>query len=91
MLEYEKAKQKLEKYNQEQLLQFYETLTDSEKEKLVKKILEMDLETIKELYESTKKTININDEIEPIEYIDKEKLSKEEKEKYEKIGAKNNI
>ena len=37
MLEYEKAKQKLEKYNQEQLLQFYETLTDSEKEKLVKK------------------------------------------------------
>ena len=55
MLEYEKAKQKLEKYNQEQLLQFYETLTDSEKEKLVKKILEMDLETIKELYESTKK------------------------------------
>ena len=81
MLEYEKAKQKLEKYNQEQLLQFYETLTDSEKEKLVKKILEMDLETIKELYENTKKTININDEIEPIEYIDKEKLSKEEKEK----------
>ena len=88
MLEYEKAKQKLEKYNQEQLLQFYEALTDSEKEKLVKKILEMDLETIKELYESKKKTININDEIEPIEYIDKEKLSKEEKEKYEKIGAK---
>ena len=34
------------------------------------------------------KTININEEIEPIEYIDKEKLSKEEKEKYEKIGAK---
>lgn len=83
------TKQILKKYHQEHLLNFYEELSKEEQELLLNQLLEIDFKTMQELYEGTKKSMTVsNDKIEPIEYIDKEKLSKEEKEKYEKIGAK---
>ena len=59
------------------------------KEKLLDQILNVDFELIKDLYEKTKKGVEMGDDIiEPIEYVDKSKLSKEEYENYEKLGDK---
>lgn len=84
----EVIKQILKKYHQEHLLNFYDELSEEEQEKLLNQIATIDFETMQKLYEGTQnKLTNMpSDEIEPIEYIDKEKLTKEEKEKYEKIG-----
>ena len=81
------TKQILKKYHQEHLLNFYEELSKEEQESLLNQLLEIDFKTMQELYEGTKKSMTVsNDKIEPIEYIDKEKMSKEQKEQYEKIG-----
>ena len=83
----EVVKDILKKYKQEHLLHFYDELNQSEQEKLLNQILEIDFKIMKELYENTKKPIKVsNDKIEPIEYIDKEKLTQEEKDKYQQIG-----
>ena len=84
---YNKAKKILKKYNQEHLLSQYEKLDNEKKEFLLKQIINIDFEQINGLYEQTKKEIKPEVEtIEPISYIEKEKLSKEEREKYFKIG-----
>ena len=81
------TKQILKKYHQEHLLNFYEELSKEEQELLLNQLLEIDFKTMQELYEGTKKSMTVsNDKIEPIEYIDKEKMLKEQKEQYEKIG-----
>lgn len=81
------VKQKLTKYNQEHLLKFYNELTDEEKGQLLEDILQINFEQVKNLFEETKKKDKFrNDVIEPIEYIDKEKMTKEETEYYNKIG-----
>ena len=81
------TKQILKKYHQEHLLNFYKELSKEQQESLLNQLLEIDFKTMQELYESTKKPMAVsNDKIEPIEYIDKEKMSKEQKEQYEKIG-----
>ncbi len=83
-----KAKDILKKYNQEHLLQEYNKLDDAKKEKLLSQILNIDFEQIKKLYENTKKEIKLNEEkIEPINYIEKQKLTKEEKKRFFNIGA----
>ena len=84
----EKAKDILKKYNQEHLLSQYEKLTEDKKEYLLNQIINIDFDQIKNLYEKTKQEIEIKeDKIEPIKYIDKEKLTEEEKKKYYEIGA----
>ena len=73
------VKEKLTKYNQEHLLKFYNELTDEEKGNLLEDILKIDFEQVQNLFEETKKKDKFkNDIIEPIEYIDKEKMTKEE-------------
>ena len=85
---YNQAKQILEKYNQTHLLSQYEKLDNLNKEYLLNQIMDIDFNQINNLYNQIKKEIKLeNNKIEPIEYIEKEKLSKEEKEKYFKIGA----
>ena len=85
--EYERVKNILTKYHQEHLLQDYDKMTEEDKQLCLKKILAINFEQILELYEHAKKQINFGqDTIEPISYVDKAKLSKEEKEKYTKIG-----
>lgn len=84
---FEAAMNCLKKYNQEHLLNNYEKLPDEKKLQLLNQILTIDFNQIKELYEETKKEINFaNDKIEPIEYVDKTKLSQEELEKYNNLG-----
>lgn len=85
---YNEAKKKLEKYNQIHLLSQYEKLNDEKKEHLLNQIINIDFEQVEKLYEQTKSEIKLGkDKIEPIPYIEKDKLSNEEKDKYLKMGA----
>ena len=84
---YNQAKKILEKYNQEHLLANYDKLDNLKKEYLLNQITNIDFELVNKLYLETKKEIETgNEKIEPIKYIEKEKISEEEKEKYLKIG-----
>ncbi len=80
---YELAKEKLKKYHQEHLLVCYDKLIGQKQEELLDQILKVDFDHIKELYDKieTKKDFD-QSRIQPLHYIDKQKLSKEEKEKY---------
>lgn len=84
------VEQTLAKYGQEQLLDEYNRLTDKkEKQDFLDSILTIDFNQIKTLYENSKEKPSFMDsKIEPIDYTDKSKLSKEEYEKYKAIGEK---
>lgn len=84
---YDIAKGKLEKYGQNHLLSQYDKLNDIEKDYLLNQIINIDFEQVNKLYEQTKQEVKVGeDNIQPISYIEKEKLSKEEKEKFFQIG-----
>lgn len=85
---YNKSKKILEQYNQTHLLSQYEKLNDEKKEHLLNQIINIDFEQVEKLYEQTKTEIKLGeDKLSPISYIEKDKLSNEEKEKYFKMGA----
>ncbi len=78
----------LKKYNQEHLIKHYETLDENHKKQLIQQIKNIDFSLIDNLYKNTKKEEKNNqDEITPIEYLDKYKLNDEYKY-YENIGKK---
>lgn len=80
-------KNKLKKYGQEQLLNYYDELNEQEKNQLLDDILNIDFEQIERLYSQTKVEDKIRkDKIEAISYIDKQKLTKEIENYYCKIG-----
>ena len=81
------TKEILKKYGQEHLLSNYEKLSDEDKSRLLNDILTIDFGEISKLYEQTKHKIKFeNCKIEPIEHVDKAKLSNEEIQKYSEIG-----
>lgn len=83
----ELAQNKLQKYNQDEILSFLNSLTGKEKEELIEQILKIDFEEIIKLYENiNSKDKNKNYRITPIDCIDKEKIEKDEKEELENIG-----
>ena len=84
------VEQILKKYGQEQLLDGYNRLPgEKEKQDFLNSILTVDFNQIEKLYASCKESKDFsNSKIEPIDFVDKSKLSKEEYEKYEKIGSK---
>ena len=83
-----KAKDILKKYNQEHVLNFYDKLSEENKKKLVNQILSIDFEQINKLYENTKHEIQFGDaKIEPIDYLEKEKINSTDFEKYNEIGT----
>jgi len=72
----EEIKWKLNKYNQEHLLNSYENLPENKQKQLLNQIQGIDFELINSLYNKTKKELDLsNDKIEPIEYMDKYKLN----------------
>ena len=81
-------KGELKKYNQEHLLNFYNTLDENKQKKFLNQINEINFELMNSLYNSTKKS-NDNDcgKVEPIEFMDKYKLNGAYKE-YEEVGKK---
>ncbi len=82
----EEVKDILKKYNQEHLLNGYENLDEKKKKELLNQILNIDFELINSLYSNTKNPDTDNDDqIEPMEYLDKYKLYDDYKY-YENIG-----
>lgn len=85
--QYEKIKEKLIKYNQEQLLVNYKNMNNEDKEKLLKEIDNIDFNLMKNLYKNAQKELDFKDEkIESIDCTEKDRMPKEEKEKYDEIG-----
>ncbi len=85
---YEEIKKTLVKYNQEQLLVNYKNMNQKDKEKLLSEIENIDFGFMNSLYKDAKKELTFKDEkIESIDCTEKNRLPKEEKEKYDKIGT----
>ncbi len=84
------VKQTLAKYGQDQLLDEYNRITDEkEKQKFLDSILTINFNQVKTLYENSKNEPSFaSSKIEPIDYVDKSKLSRKESEKYKAIGEK---
>ena len=79
----------LKEYNQEHIIKLLEKLDGKEKEELLNQITNIDFHQIMELYQNTKKEIEIKDnKIEEIKYLDKEKLTKNQKERFDELGEK---
>lgn len=86
-MNFEALKEKVEKYGQEQVLNNYDKSDETTREALSEQIQRIDFEKLNKLYEQTKNEVSFeNDVIEPISYVDKEKLSQEDYEKYLGIG-----
>ena len=79
--------QLLEMYNQNHIIKLLNELEGEKKETLIEQLEKIDLHQIMELYDNTKKQIEIKEnKIENIEYLDKQKLTKEQKEELETLG-----
>ena len=71
----------LKEYNQEHIINLLNKLEEPKKQELLEQINKIDFHQIMELYDNTKKEIEIKENIiESIPYYDKEKLTKEQKE-----------
>ena len=83
----EKIKKLLKKYGQEHLLLKYDEMNDEQKEYLLNQIEDIDFDLMKNLYEKASKPVDFEEvTIEPIEHVDKSKLTNAERERYEKLG-----
>lgn len=77
----------LKMYNQEHIIKLLEKLDSKEQNKLIEQINNIDFHQIMELYDNTKRPIEIKEnKIEEIQYLDKAKLTKEIKEKLDTLG-----
>ena len=87
-MNYEEAKRKLENSKQGHILNFYGNMSKENQERLLNQIEKLDLIQIEKLYEAIKNPTEGKTEtkVEPIEYVDKAKLSEGEKAEYIKIG-----
>lgn len=83
----EEILQLLKTYNQEHIIKLLEKLEGKQKEELIEQINKIDFHQIMELYENTKKEMELKDKkIESIKYLDKEKLSNNKKEELDELG-----
>ena len=77
----------LKEHNQTHIINLLNKLEGSKKQELIEQINRIDFHQIMELYDNTKKEIEIKEKkIEAIPYMDKEKLSKEEKMEFDSLG-----
>ena len=84
----EKINKKLEKYGQEHLLQKYNEMDEVQRKELLNQIENIDFELMSELYENAKKTVDFKEvTIEPIQHVDKSKLTSAERDMYERKGV----
>lgn len=87
MIKEEDAIELLNSYNQTHIVNLLKKLDEVKKQELLKQIDEIDFGQIMELYDNTKKEIEIKEnKIESIGYLDKAKLTKEQKEEFDKLG-----
>ena len=79
----------LKMYKQEHIIKLLDRLQGKEKQELIEQINKIDFDQIMGLYENTKKNIEIKEnKIENITYLDKAKLSKNQKEEFDNLGEK---
>lgn len=79
--------QLLKTYNQEHIIKCLNKLEGKQREELIKQLETIDFQQIMELYDNTKKDIEIKEnKIEAIKYLDKYKLTKSEKEEFDELG-----
>ena len=79
----------LKEYNQEHIIELLNKLDENKKEELLEQLKNIDFHQIAELYENTKKEIELKEnKIESIPYLDKEKLTKNEKDTFDNLGEK---
>ena len=77
----------LESYNQNHIINLLKNIDEVKKQELLDQIEKIDFHQVMELYDNTKKEIEIKEsKIEPISYLDKAKLSQEQREKFDKLG-----
>ncbi len=77
----------LKMYNQEHIINLLNKLDEQKKWELIDQISKIDFHQIMELYDNTKKKVEIKEnKIEAIKYLDKEKLTDEQKAEFEKLG-----
>ena len=87
MNEVDKAKELLKQYNQNHIVKLFEKIDEDKQAELAKQVLSIDFHKISELYDNTKKEIEIKEKtITPIKYLDKAKLSFEDKQKFDALG-----
>ena len=80
-------KETIKNYHLEHIIKLMEQLEGKEKEELMEQITQIDFHQIMELYDDTKKEIEIKEnKLENIAYLDKAKLSKEQKEELDALG-----
>lgn len=79
----------LKQYNQEHIIKLLNRIDDRKRKELIEQINTIDFHQIMELYENTKKEIVIKEnKIESIKYLDKEKITRNQKEQFNQIGEK---
>lgn len=83
---FEKAKSILKKYNQEDLLLFFDSLSDSQKDLLLDQIFSIDFEQIFNLYKISMTDNFKFDKLSPLPHIEKNLLSKQDIDFYTSIG-----
>lgn len=82
-----KVNQILKKYHQEHLLNFYNELSQDEKENLIDEILSTDFDKVASYYNQSMSVKNISaDKISPIPYVSKSCLSPDETTSFSKLG-----
>lgn len=79
----------LKQYNQEHIIKLLNRIDDRKRKELIEQINTIDFHQIMELYENTKKEIVIKEnKIESIKYLDKEKITRNQKEQFNQLGEK---
>lgn len=79
----------LKQYNQEHIIKLLSKIDDKKRKELIEQINTIDFHQIMELYENTKKEIVIKEnKIESIKYLDKEKITRNQKEQFNQLGEK---
>lgn len=85
---YIKAKEILNKYKQEHIIEFIDKSDKETKEKLIKQVVRIDFDELKELYDKTFEDLYVDlEELQPITGVNPDRLDKEEIEKYIKVGT----
>ncbi len=74
-------------YNQDHIIKLLDKLDETKKAELIEQINKIDFHQIMELYDNTKKEIEIKEnKIESIKYLDKERLSKTQRDEFDSLG-----
>ena len=77
----------LNMYNQEHIIKLLGKLDEQKQAELINQIKSINFEQIMELYNNTKKENEFKEaKIEPLKYLDKAKLTEEQKNKFEQLG-----